>query len=175
MKKLQLALGMTLGCLVAMGCKEVKISNGKIPDEQIHRFLKPYEGSFVGTVKTKSLTTASEGFQTKLLFSIDERDHKVMVKSESDLVADGCNSKIGNLKSIEFHGDGNSGDLYYAVFDFDPGACARKVQGREAVFYFGNMISESDVTFFITKEHKIMGPRNYQTLEIVGRFKPVVN
>jgi hypothetical protein len=139
--KISIVLG---AALVLAACDEnVKIENGRIP-QQFLPYAQELVGEYRGTV---------EGKANAIQLSLD--GDRFVATSREDLVMAGCNSVIGDLKSVSYSGDVAKGDvkITYAKFDFNAVNCP-SIQGRELelssierkddrIFYRTRILSET--------------------------------
>lgn len=123
-------LVLALLATATVGCKSVEIQNGEVPAEYLYlakKFEGQYEGKFNGIAG--QLLVRLEGNKPVVEFSNS---------TGSDILNSGCESSIGNLKTVHLKGTKENPQIDSAVFVFNPGKCALQVQGREITFDFEN-------------------------------------
>lgn len=131
-KKTVVAVVFTLASSLTACEETLQIKNGKIPSEYTP-FVQQFLGEYHGQINLRP---------TNLVASL-EADNRLVLQSQSDLLAPVCRSKIGNLTKIIYkEGKNNSINVTEAFFDFDPNLC-------------GNQIAASKIHFFISKQEPV--------------------
>ncbi len=126
--KLNLGLTFVASLLLLTGCKEVKIENGRIPDQYLKQAAE-YAGTYAGTFQgVKSVLTLSlEGNLAKVSYQ-DARGN--------DIIDPTCESKFGLLQTITVSGSEEKPNLDAAAFAFDANKCTAMVVGRTLYLEF---------------------------------------
>lgn len=104
-----------------LGCKEVTINDGHVPQEYLS-LSKQLEGKYFGTFDGKQA-------EIQIYF---EGDRPLLIYKDSygtDLIDSSCNSKIGLLQKVMLVTKNNRYTIDQAIFGFYPGAC-RLIAGR---------------------------------------------
>jgi hypothetical protein len=116
-------IGLVLVLPFLFACHEVRIKNGEIPQEYM-ALAEHYVGEYQGKFDSRS---------GSLVVSL--MHHKLIMEakgfSQQDILNDDCHSKIGVLKRLYGKKINGKNQIQRAVFDFDPGACSDRVEGRE--------------------------------------------
>ncbi|MGZ3746530.1 MAG: hypothetical protein ACXWRE_04205 [Pseudobdellovibrionaceae bacterium] len=121
--------GMILAILGLLGCKEVTVENGQLPQEFLSSaadLVGTYHGNFNGNDSTIEIQL--DGDRPTLSYK---------VPNQMDILSSNCGGKIGNLQKILVADNDNEYGLSGAIFEFLPGACSTTV-GREVILTFAN-------------------------------------
>ncbi len=115
--------------LFFLGCKEIIIENGEIPQEHLEhaqKFIGDYSGQFASR---KGILTI--GIK-------DENKPYIAFKSEhgDDLLGTECESEIGSLLKVSVGEQKGKPILKSATFAFEPNQCAYSILGRELLLQF---------------------------------------
>lgn len=115
-------LGLCLAILGFVGCKEVTIQDGHVPQEYLSQ-AKQLEGKYYGNFDGKKATIEIyfEGDRPFLIYQDAQGNDPLDIN---------CNSKIDLLKKIILVKENGQYVLDQAFFGFHPGTC-RMVRGRE--------------------------------------------
>jgi hypothetical protein len=111
--------------LVLSACEDtLKFENGRIPKP-----LLPYAQALMGEYHG-----TKEGFSDAIQLSLD--GDRLVVTSDEDPVMAGCNSVVGNLKSVRYSGAAEKGDMKIssAIFEFSAPNCPL-IQGNKFEIY----------------------------------------
>jgi hypothetical protein len=114
-------LGLFLLLISFIGCKEVKITDGRVPAEYLSQ-AKQIEGRYYGTFDGKRA-------EIQIYFQGDRPFIKYSDAYGNDILDTGCNSKINLLQKIVVSKEDGQYVLDNATFAFHPGSC-RLVEGR---------------------------------------------
>lgn len=121
MRTIQLkALGLlVLGSVVGLtGCKETKLTDGKIP-AGYEQYAREAEGVYSGDIDVAGVMGIRSGNRAMSL-KISFENGRIVATPSADWLGAGCDSKIGKLQSVEVSGT----KLKTAVFAFNGGKCA---------------------------------------------------
>lgn len=127
MNKLSILVLAILG-FALVGCKEVEIQNGEVPESYMYLAKKlggTYAGSFDGI--RGDLVIKFDGNRPILEF--------INPQGKEILGAD-CDSEIGLLQTVYLKGRKESPKISSAVFELDPGRCRFQIQGRQLTLEF---------------------------------------
>jgi len=118
-----LCLMLSMCFLFTLGCKEVEIENGQIPDEYLEQ-AKFFAGDYFGSFN---------GFKGTLTLSLDGNKMVASYKNKfgTDLVDPKCNSEIGDLLTINVKKSGDKYTLKRATFSFYPNLCHAEIEGEK--------------------------------------------
>lgn len=113
-----------------IGCKSVKIKDGRVPQQYLSEAKKlegTYRGQFNGVPGT--LTVKFQGSKPVVTYKNSRG---------TDILNNNCGSRIGNLFKVTMKGTKENPEISKALFAFDPGGCSLMVQGRELALSFKN-------------------------------------
>lgn len=112
----------------AIGCKTVKIKDGRVPQEYLSE-AKKVEGVYRGEFN---------GVSGELIISFQGNKPVVTYRNSrgSDILNGNCRSSIGDLYSVTVKGSKNDPEISKALFRFDAGTCSLNVQGRDLALNF---------------------------------------
>lgn len=140
--------------LLLSACKTIKVENGEVPDEyraMAQAYMGTYQGSFNGF--KGAITLALSGRKVILTY----KD----ASGSSDILDARCNSRFGDLESVNVSKDKSSGSkttykLDSAVFAFDPNRCWGSVDGRDVVLDFSkkNGHTRVDVSILYRQDYE---------------------
>lgn len=128
---------LSLALLAAFGlsaCKSVEVDpNGTIANEYISA-LSQFEGNFGGKLLITYSGSESRAAQTvtkNFALDLNSVGNRPVLRSNTDILGAGCGSRIGKLVALEIGGAWD----YIAKFQFNPGACADRVNSSYVVLY----------------------------------------
>jgi hypothetical protein len=138
--------GLLCSSLLALSsCKAVEVdSTGAISSKYISQ-VDALAGSYEGTLRLVSSPSGGSIPLEAVTLELTRDGNRPLLLSDIDLLGDGCNSQIGKLLSLDVGGVWNA----VASFDFDPGRCGDRADGRRAVLY---LRSKGDALFTIFKD-----------------------
>jgi hypothetical protein len=132
-------LGLSLG---TAGCNTMTlvIQRGEVPRADLS-FLEPYLGSYTATDENSANPSVAPSDMNLRL-----KGDLLVLSSSSDVVAPGCDSSIGLLRSVTVFTDenGNVTDLE-AQFALNPGKCAAIVGPRPHLTFNDNRVNGESV------------------------------
>ncbi|MCM2282620.1 MAG: hypothetical protein NDI61_12325, partial [Bdellovibrionaceae bacterium] len=116
-----LMMVLAICALVLPACNEIDVIKGEIPAEHIEA-AEPYMGEYQGR------------FDDRLgVLKLELRDRYVVlsfVDAQGGDLLPGCGARIGDLKTVGVKEKSKKYSLRRAKFDFDPGSCANRIEGR---------------------------------------------
>ncbi len=124
-------------CLLAVGCKTIKVEDGKIPNDYIieaQKYVGSYSGAFEG--RDGKLDISLEGNTVHLQF-LDGKNN--------DILGDECSSQLGLLQEITVSGSKKNPILDRAAFALDPAKCSDRLLGRSVNLYFSHQGTQLNV------------------------------
>lgn len=125
------------------GCETYSTPDGQIPDALVADALR-YQGNYSG--KTHVTSTDSNlhpgSYRPNLSGSFRLNGRTPEITVDQDFAGAGCGSKIGALKSIQDN---------IAFFEFDPGACADRIHGRELLAYAQGSTGSERILLIVEK------------------------
>ena len=113
--------------LLSMGCKEVKIHDGRIPEKYLPQ-AKTLAGVYVGNF---------DGKKARLEIIFDQDRPRLIYKDSlgEDVIHPRCYSSIHDLTRVVLHKKHGSYKLHKAIFLFHPGTCTQ-IEGRTLTLDF---------------------------------------
>jgi|GEM_PF-6337276 len=159
---------LSLALVAAFGlsaCKSVEVdSNGTIANEYISA-LNEFEGSFGGTLLitySGSEQRASQTVTKNFKLNLNSIGNRPVLKSNTDILGAGCGSRIGKLLALEVGGAWD----YIAKFEFSPGACADRANGKYVLLYG----KKNRALFTLKKDHyQSQGPGHLGSVSVEYR------
>lgn len=115
-------LGLFFAFVGLVGCKEVTIKDGRVPQAYLNQ-AKQLEGKYFGSFDGKKA-------QVEIYFEGDRPILKYNDSEGDDLLDVSCNSKIGLLQKVILYKKSGKYVVDHAYFGFHPGTC-RLVRGRD--------------------------------------------
>jgi hypothetical protein len=151
MKKRVVTLSLVFAVSGLSGCKNVDVdSTGALPSD-IVTSLVSYRGLYQGELYLKSSQSMNEVLQKDFSIDFDIQGDRPVITPRTDILGSECGSKIGRLLNVTVGGIWKA----IATFEFNPGHCASKAQGRTATVY----VNDNKVVLSIKKDiFSHMGP-----------------
>lgn len=115
-------LTMIVASIGFSGCDDVDIKDGRIPAEYLEQ-ARALEGVYPGQMDRKPVD-----------LSIQMAGDKVILTSSADILGEGCQSFIGNLRKVSVDKTNQGYRVKGAKFDFNPGRCSINVSGKSLNF-----------------------------------------
>lgn len=143
-----------LGVLFCMGCKEIPIESGVIP-ESYRNEAKLLEGRYDGEIfllyhHRPNRTKGTRGTQRGLFeFKMDDQNRLIAV-SDMDFAGRKCESSLGHLIRMVID---EKEKIVGLEFSLDPGKCAEDVSGRSVKF----KVSENKDSAMVDLDRKSSG------------------
>jgi hypothetical protein len=163
-QKIFQVLVMTVAVSLFASCKSVVVDpSGGIPDEDIP-YAKVAIGSYQGPLRIFGTPVI---VIRDLVLSITLQGNRPILSASPDLLGPGCQSSIGQLQTLEVGGAWDA----IASFEFDPGLCAQRAQGRRVVFYI-NRNGQALFTL-LKKDLPASGRRPPSTIELRASLRKV--
>lgn len=135
-----LSIGLILGL---SACDSAQVDPSGAVSQDLAKDMDAYLGTYSGKlVKRVGHTGRVVNADFRLEFS--RVDNRPVLKSDSDLIGEGCGSSIGKLLTLQ------TGGLWdaLATFEFNPGQCEKNVRGRKLVVR-ANSNGDAQISLFV--------------------------